>query len=252
MDAVATRLSWRRLPWVAELGSILFFYALYCVIRVLAPHRVDAAFENATQVASLESALGLSDEGRLNAFLTRHDWLEIIASYYYVSLHYVVTSVVLIWLWRRRDRDYAAMRSSLVIASAIALVIYAAWPMAPPRYAMSGAVDTVHDVLASGGHGVAGWVNDIAAMPSMHVGWALWCAVVVVRLGTHRLRHLAWLYPLVTTLVVIATANHYLLDAVGGVVVVAIPLYLTGAWRDRRDAGAADAVAPPLREHAAA
>lgn len=251
MNAVATRLSWRRLPWLAELGSILFFYALYSVIRVLAPHRVDAAFHNATEVASLESALRLSDEGRLNAFLSRHDWLEIVASYYYVSLHYVVTSIVLIWLWRRRDRDYAAMRSALVIASAIALVIYAAWPMAPPRYVMSGAVDTVQGVLASGGHGVADWVNDIAAMPSMHVGWALWCAVVVVRLSTHRLRYLAWLYPILTTVVVIATANHYLLDAVGGVVVVTIPLYLTGAWRDRRQPSEAE-LAGSVREDAAA
>ncbi len=251
MDAVAARLSWRRLPWVAEIASILFCYALYCVIRVLAPHRLDVALQNATSVETLEAALGLNDEAWLNAFLTRHDWLQILASYYYVSLHYVVTSIVLIWLWRRRDRDYAAMRSSLVLASAIALVIYAAWPMAPPRYVMSGAVDTVHDVLASGGHGVAGLVNDLAAMPSMHVGWALWCAVVVVRLSASRLRHLAWLYPLVTTLVVIATANHYLLDAVGGVVVVAVPLYLTGAWNGRHTAPVARG-AELRREHAAA
>ena len=251
MDAVAARLSWRRLPWAAEVASILFFYALYCVIRVLAPHRLDVALENATDVERLEAALGLNDEAWLNAFLTRHDWLQIVASYYYVSLHYVVTSVVLIWLWRRKHRDYAAMRSALVLASAIALVIYAAWPMAPPRYVMAGAVDTVHDVLASGGHGVAGLVNDIAAMPSMHVGWALWCAVVIVRLSTHRLRHLAWLYPLATTLVVIATANHYLLDAVGGVVVVAIPLYLTGAWKARRPPSSTD-LPEPAREAVAA
>ncbi len=245
MDAVAARLSWRRLPWLAEIALVLGCYALYCVVRVLAPHRLDVAFQNATHVASLESALGLDDEAWLNAFLTRHDWLEVVASYYYVSLHYVVTTAVLVWLWRRRDHDYAAMRSALVLASAAALVIYAAWPMAPPRYAMAGAVDTVSDVLQSGGHGVAGLVNDIAAMPSMHVGWALWCAVVVVRTSTHRLRHLAWAYPVVTTLVVVATANHYLLDAVGGVVVVVVPLYLCGAWRSRQ------VVAPARGEHGA-
>lgn len=234
MDVVARKLAWRRLPWLAEIASILFFYGLYSVIRVLAPHRVGSAFENSSRLESFERSLGLYSERSFNEFLSRHTDLEVLASYYYVSLHYIITGLCLLWLWRSRARAYPAMRSALVIASGLALVIYAAWPLAPPRYAMSGTVDTVKDVLQSGGHGVTGLVNDIAAMPSMHVGWALWCAVVVVRLSNHRLRHLAWLYPLATTFVVVATANHYLMDAVGGALVVGIPLLLCGVLGDLR------------------
>lgn len=233
MDGLAVRLSWRRLPWALEIVSIGLFYGLYSVVRVLAPQRVGAAFHNAAEVSSAEQRLGLSRELGVNEFLTRHSSLEVVASYYYVSLHYLVTPLVLIFLWRRRRRVYAPLRSALVIASGLALVIYATWPLAPPRYAMDGAVDTVHDVLSSSGHGVSGLVNDIAAMPSMHVGWALWCAVVAVTVLESRWRHVAWLYPICTTMVVVATANHYLLDAVGGALVVAVPLYLCGLRRDR-------------------
>ena len=233
MDGLATKLSWRRLPWLAELLSIAAFYGIYMVVRVLSPHRVGAAFDHATRVAGVEQRLGIYHEPALNAFASRHHLVEVLASYYYVTLHYVVTPLVLVWLWRRRHRAYAPLRSALVIAGLSALVIYATWPLAPPRYAMTGAVDTVNEVLANGGHGVSGLVNDLAAMPSMHVGWALWCAVVIVTTVRHRLRHLAWLYPIATTLVVVVTANHYVLDAVGGVLVVGLPLYLCGLRPNR-------------------
>lgn len=233
MDVVAARLAWRRLPWAFEVVSIGLFYGVYSVVRVLAPHRVGAAFDNAAQVSGVEKSLGLYGELGLNQFVTQHRWLEVVASYYYVSLHYLVTTLVLIWLWRQRRWVYAPLRSALVISSGVALVIYATWPLAPPRYAMTGAVDTVHEVLSSSGHGVSSLVNDIAAMPSMHVGWALWCAVVLVSVLRSPLRHLAWLYPIATTLVVVATANHYLLDAVGGALVVGVPLYVCGLRPNR-------------------
>ena len=223
MDAIAKRLSWRRLPWALEIFSILACYGLYSVVRVLAPHRVDAAFRNAASVTQLEQTLGLYDELGVNQFLTRHSWLEILATYYYVTAHYVVTTAVLVWLWRSRRRAYGPLRSALVISSGIALFIYASYPLAPPRYAMSGTVDTVNRVLSSSGHGVSGLVNEIAAMPSMHVGWALWCAIVVVSVLRTRWRHLAWLYPICTTVVVVATANHYVVDAIGGALVVVVP-----------------------------
>ena len=227
MDGLATRLSWRRLPWLAEILSILAFYGVYMGIRFITPNRIGEAFEHASEVTSVESTLGVYHELAVNHFAARHHGLAVFATYYYVTLHYVVTTLVLVWLWRSRHRAYAPLRSALVFASAIALVLYAAWPLAPPRFAMTGAVDTVDDVLSQG-HGVSSLVNQIAAMPSMHVGWALWCAVVVVTTVRTRWRHLAWLYPIVTTAVVVLTANHYLLDAVGGVVVVGVPLYLCG------------------------
>ena len=251
MDGLAHRLSWRRLPWVLEIASILSCYGLYMVVRFLTPHQVGDAFAHATQVADLEKRLGVYRELGLNQFVSRHDWLETAATYYYVTLHYGVTTVVLIWLWRARHRAYAPLRSALVLASGIALVLYATWPLAPPRYAMTGAVDTVNEVLSGSGHGVSGLVNDIAAMPSMHVGWALWCAAVIASTVHHPARHLAWLYPVTTTLVVVVTANHYWLDAAGGVLVVSLALYLCGL-RARRLVLPVAAPATKLPERCAA
>lgn len=230
MQAAGSRLAWRRLPWGFEVLSIGVGYALYSVIRVLAPHRVQVSYSHAEQVQQAEQKLGMFHELTFNSFLTGHQDLGVLSAYYYATLHFIVTPVVLAWLWRRRAHVYAPLRSALVIATAVALVVYATWPLAPPRFAVPGAVDTVliHPVIWASGHGVEGFINDLAAMPSLHVGWAVWCAFAVVATFRSRWRHLAWLYPLTTTVVVVATANHYLLDAVAGAAVVAVPLWLCG------------------------
>jgi hypothetical protein len=230
MEQVAQRLSWRRLPWVFEVVSIALGYAVYSVIRVLAPQHLLASYQHATAVESLEKNAGVFHELVINQFISRHDWIGILSAYYYATLHFIVTPLVLVWLWRRRSLLYAQLRSALVLATAVALVVYATWPLAPPRFAIPGAVDTVleHPVIWASGHGVKGLINDLAAMPSLHVGWAVWCAVAIVAAFSSPWRHLAWLYPLGTTFVVVATANHYLLDALGGTVVVGVPLLLCG------------------------
>lgn len=225
------RFTWRRLPWPVEVLSIGIGYALYAFIRVLAPDRVSTSYRHAWELEAIEKQLGLFSELGLNSFLSRHDWLQIGASYYYATLHFVVTPIVLAWLWKRRQHLYSRLRSSLVMASVIALVIYATYPVAPPRFALEGTVDsiTLYPVFwDNGGYGVKGLINELAAMPSLHVGWALWCAAAIVLVCGSRWRHLAWLYPLGTTLVVVATANHYVLDAVGGALVVLVPMALCG------------------------
>jgi hypothetical protein len=223
-------LAWRRLPWPIELVSIALGYVAYSVIRVLAPDRLSASYRHAWEVEAVEKSLGLFPELDLNGFLSQHELLQDVASYYYATLHFIVTPVVLVWLWKRRGWHYSPLRSSLVLASLSALVVYATFPVAPPRFALAGTVDSVsnHPVLWASGHGVKGLINELAAMPSLHVGWALWCAIAVVMAGTSRWRHLAWLYPLGTTIVVVATANHYVLDAVGGALIVLVPMALCG------------------------
>ncbi|MCW2601334.1 MAG: hypothetical protein JWM02_3163 [Frankiales bacterium] len=230
MEVLAARLSWRRLSWSVEVLSILVGYVAYAVIRVLAPHRVVVSYEHAYQIVGFEQAFGLFHELGFNGFLSEHPDLEIASAYYYATLHFIVTPLLLVWVWKRRTWLYAPLRSALVIATGGALVVYATWPLAPPRFVLPGAVDTVldHPVLWASGHGVESFINDLAAMPSLHVGWALWCAVAVVATSHSAWRHLIWLYPLATTVVVVATANHYLLDAFGGAAVVGVPLYLCG------------------------
>lgn len=229
MEALAARLRWRRLPWALELVSILVGYGLYSSIRLLAPNRLVAAYENARTVLDIEVALGIFHEVPLNGFLMRHESLVVFSSYWYATAHFVVTPAVLAWLFRRRSWAYSMLRSALVLATVSALVVYATWPLAPPRFVIPGIEDTfMANPVVWAKEGAAGFVNSIAAMPSLHVGWAIWCAVVVVAVCRTPWRHLAWLYPLTTTLVVMATANHYLLDAVGGAIVVGVPLYLCG------------------------
>ena len=240
MEALATRLSWRRLPWGVEVISIGIGYALYSVIRVVAPHRFALSLDHASQLEDTEKSFGVFHELGFNEFLNRHADLGLLSAYYYATLHFVVTPLVLAWLWKRRSGVYGSLRSALVIATGVALVIYATWPLAPPRFAIPGAVDTVldHPILWASGHGVEGLINDLAAMPSLHVGWAVWCAAAVVAGFRTPWRHLAWAYPIATTFVVVATANHYVLDAVGGALVVAVPLYLCGLRPSGRVVGA--------------
>lgn len=223
------RWRWRPLPWFVELFSILAGYGLYSLVRLLAPHRVVASYDHASLVLSIERALGLFPELAMNAFLVQYHWLVDFASYWYATAHFVVTPGVLVWLFVRHRWAYSTLRSAIVLATVSALVVYATWPLAPPRFVVAGAVDTVtRNPVVWAKEGAAGFVNEFAAMPSLHVGWAVWCAIAVVVVLRSPWRHLAWLYPLTTTWVVMATANHYLLDAVGGAFVVALPLYLCG------------------------
>ena len=106
-------------------------------------------------------------------------------------------------------------------------IVFWTWPVAPPRFAIPGLVDilTAHNVLDSADpHGVTGAANLYAALPSLHVCWATWCAIAVVTATRSRWRYLAWLYPAATTFVVLASANHFVFDVAGGVAVTLLGL----------------------------
>jgi hypothetical protein len=132
-------------------------------------------------------------------------------------------------------------------------IVFWAWPVAPPRFAVAGLNDLLvtRDILGSADpHGVTSAVNLYAAMPSLHVCWATWCAVAVVTTTRSRWRHLAWLYPAATTFVVLASANHFVLDCIGGLVIAALGLAATRARPVRaaevlQPVGAAFQPAPP-------
>ena len=162
--------------------------------------------------------------------VSAHQALAIVTVYLYASLHYLVTPIVLIWLWRRHRDAYSPARQTLVIATLLALVGYTLLPIAPPRM-LPGFVDTMARYAhagwwggdASAPRGTGQLTNQLAAMPSMHVGWALWCGWQLVQHAKPMaVRLLGAGYPLVMTFVVVATGNHYLLDAVAGIVVIVL------------------------------
>src|SRR5262249_61315796 len=135
--------------------------------------------------------------------------------------HLSVTAVVLLWLHRRRPAAFPFVRTTLLLASGLALVGYFAFPTAPPRLAGIGIADTISNGHVNLNAGLlSSFYNPYAAVPSMHVGYALVIAAAVLRHGRGRLvRVLALLYPLAVLLTIVATGNHFFLDAAAGAAV---------------------------------
>jgi PAP2 superfamily len=176
----------------------------------------------------LEHALGANVELRLNHVLIQAPALAKAADIFYATAHFAVTLAVLVWLYRSRPRHYRWLRTSLLLATAVALIGFWVYPLAPPRFMTGQFVDPVtafHSVGLYSSAQAGSLTNQFAAMPSMHAGWALWCAVAVV-VSTRRplMMAIASLYPIVTIVVIFSTANHYLLDVVAGVTVMAFAL----------------------------
>jgi PAP2 superfamily len=153
----------------------------------------------------------------------------------YLTLHLAVTAAVLLWLHQRRPAAFVFVRTTLLLASALSLVGFLAYPTAPPRLAGIGIADTVstgHIDLNKGL--VSSLYNPYAAVPSMHIGYALVVAASLVLYGRRPLvRAVAALYPLFVLLVVVATGNHFFFDAAAGAVVAAVAAAATAALTRR-------------------
>ncbi|MER7962074.1 phosphatase PAP2 family protein [Streptomyces ardesiacus] len=227
-----------RLRWWTELPLIVLVYACYSAGRLLVRGDVSDAVDHGLAILDVEKALFLNAEHPLNRLFTREPWIGVPADFWYASLHYLVTPAVLVWLFRSRAVRYRAARTWLMTSTFIGLIGFTLLPTCPPRLldASYGFVDTMAQYssygwwggAASAPRGMGGMTNQYAAMPSLHVGWALWCGVMLWRHGGTRLSKVAAVvYPLGTTIVVMGTANHYFLDAVAGAAVMGVGLLLT-------------------------
>ncbi|MGW1726727.1 phosphatase PAP2 family protein [Streptomyces sp. NPDC002306] len=229
----------RTLPhWGAELLLLGLLYAVYETTRGLQRGWSPAADRNGRSIQGWEDALNLAPEQSLNQVLHDLPVLAVLAAYFYATLHFIVTPAVLIWLYRKRPGHYRAARTWLAVATLSALVGFWRFPTTPPRLLpRAGIHDTVADIEQWGwwsGHtsapeGLGGLINEYAAMPSLHVGWAVWSGWLIFRHARRRaLRTLGLLYPALTTLVVVATGNHYFADAVAGALCVLLFGVLVG------------------------
>ena len=227
------------LQW--ELLTILLGDAVYEVTRALAPQHATAAFRNAKLITNLEPPGMGAFEGWLGHVVNSHHPLALAMGYYYAFFHLTVTGAVLIWMWWRRPAAYARARAVLFTLTFGALLVFWVFPVAPPRLAVPGTVDTLSLALLGGtqtatagaaaqvaSSGVSGLVNPYAAFPSLHVAWAAWCAWAVWSQLDSRRRWLVWLYPIATMTVVVGTANHYILDVLAGLVTLAIAIAIVG------------------------
>ncbi|MEH0423636.1 phosphatase PAP2 family protein [Streptomyces sp. B21-083] len=226
-----------RLRWWTELPLLLLVYACYSGGRLLVRGNESTAVDHGLAILRFEKALRLNAEHPLNRLFTREPWIGVPADFWYASLHYLVTPAILIWLFRSHAVRYRAARTWLMASTFIGLVGFTLLPTCPPRLldAGHGFVDTMAQYSsygwwggeASAPRGLGGMTNQYAAMPSLHVGWSLWCGVMLWRYGgTRTTKVLAVAYPTITTIVVMGTANHYFLDAVAGAAVMGLGLLL--------------------------
>jgi hypothetical protein len=218
-----------------EVLLIAVSYWTYSQIRNAVPEQRREALRNADWIWRMEHHLGVAVEESVNHALNSVSWLIIGMNYYYATLHFVVTLSVLVWLYRCHPGRYAAARLALFATTAVALVGYYLFPLAPPRLMTGGNfVDTVmvHETWGSMASGdLKQMSNQYAAMPSMHIGWSVWCGLTVFALASAPwARILGVLYPAATLVVIVATANHFWLDAVGGLLCLAFGFLVARLW----------------------
>jgi hypothetical protein len=216
-----------RLLWLYEIVLIGIGYWAYSWIRNAVPSEEGTAVHRAHQVVRLERGLHIFHERGLNEFVAGQHWLAYVSNYYYATLHFVVTIGVGVWVYRKRSWYARRLRNAWYAANLFGLLGFAFLALAPPRLLPDGGfVDTVvrfHTWGSWGDASVASHSNQYAAMPSMHIAWSLWSGLVLYKLARHTwVRLLGLLYPFATLFVIIGTGNHYFLDAVGGVVALAL------------------------------
>lgn len=228
---------------IREVALLAALWTTYAASRVLASDDLAAARSRAADILDAERLLHLDVESWLNHTLTPISQIAVPMSFWYASLHYVVTPAVLVFLFVAHRGEYTRARNAIVIGSAIGLAGYVLIPTAPPRLMPGGTyLDTLVSTADVGWwsgqtslpNGLGQMANELAAMPSLHVGWTVWVAWAVWRhVGTLG-RTLAVLYSLGTTIVVLATGNHWLLDAVAGGLVISAGVAISG-WMAARD-----------------
>jgi len=227
-------LRWPRLPWYLELLVIIAGDVVYEVIRASAPQKAVEAFHNAAMLTAMEPEGVRRFESWLRDLTNTHPALNQVFSWYYSLLHLSVTVGVLVWLWWRRPEQYARARTALFALTFGGLLIFWMFPVAPPRLVTPEAINALGTPAISALDGTGGLsaalgslVNPYAAFPSLHVAWSAWCAWAVwAHLRGHRARWAAWAYPLATSIVVIGTSNHYVIDVLAGLLVVLLAILI--------------------------
>jgi hypothetical protein len=234
--AARPRLAGRAAPYLREAGVVAALYSLWqlaCSVSVLSSA---GAFSRAHRILRMERAARLPSEHRTQRLITGHPLLVQTANWYYAALHFAALGLLLLWLFGRHRARYAEVRTVLVLLTASSLLLQLL-PVAPPRLLPElGYVDTaalygqsVYDVS-----GIS--VDQLAAMPSVHVGWALLVAWAVIRVSSSRYRWWVLVHPVLTMFVVVATANHFWLDGIVAAVLLALSVAALRLLPGRRSA----------------
>ena len=217
--------------WVGEILVVLALVVVYDWLIDLVGSRIDAANARGAALLQAEKSLHIAWERSLDHLAASSHWLTVTLSSYYDLAHVSVTLAVLVAIYLKAPESYRAARNSLVLINVIAFAVFVALPTTPPRLLPGGGFI---DVVAKSGtwgsweqsSALAGHTNQYASIPSLHIGWALWVVLAVTPLTTRvAARRLAAAHLVMTSFVILATGNHYILDIAAGAV-----LALAG-WR---------------------
>ncbi len=251
----------RRLFWWKEAALIAIFYGIYSFARnqfgsarVAEGHEPIKAWNNAMRIIRWEKAIGMFHEQRIQRWFLPYRGFIQFWNTYYGTAHFIVTIAAFIWMYRRNRYGFPRGRNALAFTTALAIVGFSLFPLMPPRLLNEGGEFGGERIAAAQGVKDFGFVdtlrdyggpwsfdsatmqevsNQYAAMPSLHIGWSTWCAIVIWPLTRRRWVHaLLVVYPLATLFCIVVTANHYWLDGIGGLVTLAVGT-TAGVWLNR-------------------
>ncbi len=226
---------------LAEATFVYAAYLSYYMVRGLVKDQATLARENAYRLIDFERDYGLFRELDLQAFALQYPTVVNAMNWVYVWLHWPVIAIVLVWLFLNHPEKYLIYRNAVLISGAIALIIFAFFPVAPPRFVPElGFIDTIQqrsyskEVLLP-----SGLANKYAAVPSLHVGWNLLMSIAIVCYArSQRIKLFGLLLPILMTSSVVLTGNHFILDAIIGDIVALVGLliavYVLAGNSDRR------------------
>lgn len=205
-----------------EAALVLALYAFWRVVMTLRSTRLDEGLSHGRTVYDVERFLHIGNEAAMARWLLDHPFWAHAANTFYATVHVPALIAFLVWLFFRHRGHYPRMRNTVAALTGACLVLH--WfPVAPPRmYPGLGFVDVARhfgqSVYGPVGQGIS---NQVSALPSLHAGWALIVALGVILASTSRWRWLVLAHPVLTIVVIAATANHWWLDSVAAAVVLA-------------------------------
>ncbi len=219
---------------ILDAGCQFFFFFLayqgYQVVRGLVDSGSLSPYINARNVVDLEQSMGAFFEPGFQQTLIQHTpWLIDFANFMYLNSHFVITTGFLAWLYLFRNEHFYFVRNMFLVAMGLALVGYALYPTAPPRFFPSmGFTDTIAAFtgVAQDSKTASLLLNQYAAVPSMHIAFSLMVAVPAATLARRKSSRVLWsMYPAMVFFVIIATGNHYWFDAVAGAAVAGLAAF---------------------------
>jgi hypothetical protein len=215
-----------------EVAALAALYGVYEIVRGQGHATLAAAREHTDGIVALERHLHVFGERSIQRAAHWVPTLPTVLGIAYITLHFLGTAAFLIWLHRRHRDRFPFVRNTLIGATAVALFVYIVYPVAPPRLAGLGFVDTVtHSAKVNLSSDFLGSLyNPFAAVPSLHFGYALLVGVTVGLLAKRRVvRAIGWSYPVVMLLVIVGTGNHFFFDAAGGALAIGVG-FLAASW----------------------